>query len=52
MCQLAGIHHSHFDWYFRRALEKLNCSPEDVPLIAKTIKVMARRDKLKLPDES
>jgi hypothetical protein len=45
---MSGIRPDQFEYWYRRAFERLNCDPiNDVALIAKTIKYMVRRDKLK-----
>jgi hypothetical protein len=51
ICKLSGIKPSEFEYWYRKAFTRLNCDPTDVALIAKTIKYMVRRDKLKGPEE-
>ena len=47
LCRLAGIDASQFDKYYPKALAKLQCKPGDIAQLAKAVKLMATRDKLK-----
>jgi hypothetical protein len=43
LCKLSGIPLEQFDFYYRKAFQRLNCNPTDVALIAKTMRYMARQ---------
>jgi hypothetical protein len=44
LCKLARIPEEKFDFYYRKAFQRLNCDPiKDIGLIAKTMRYMAKK---------